>query len=157
MVFRLNRRIGEMFWTGSSEKITDFTRNKKRNKRILRKRKKHTREQHQRYGWAVLPDGRKIPYEEYLTSREWAAVRKRYRASKLPQVCLGCDDPRVEFHHRTYERLGNERLTDLAPVCSACHKAIHDAHNRGKQDLWRTTKRVLKKIRKKAAREPERE
>ena len=110
---------------------------------------KHTRERHLRYGWAELPDGTCMRYEEYLKSPHWAKVRKRYRASKLPQVCLGCDNPRVEFHHRTYERLGHERLTDLAPVCSKCHAASHEAYNRGRQDLWRTTKRVLRKLRKK--------
>jgi 5-methylcytosine-specific restriction endonuclease McrA len=31
----------------------------------------------------------------------------------------------VEVHHLTYERLGEERLTDLVALCRSCHEREH--------------------------------
>lgn len=33
----------------------------------------------------------------------------------------------LDVHHRTYERLGKERLSDVAAVCRFCHDLIHAA------------------------------
>lgn len=35
---------------------------------------------------------------------------------------------RLEVHHRTYERLGAERDTDLVALCWCCHDEITDRH-----------------------------
>lgn len=64
-------------------------------------------------------------YRDYLASRHWAATRASYRAATdLPQVCI-CGATKVQLHHRTYERLGEERLTDLYPLCPMCHSILH--------------------------------
>jgi hypothetical protein len=67
-----------------------------------------------------------MTYREYLESEHWANLKRRYRASNLPQMCLGCNDPRVQMHHRTYQRIGREELTDIIPLCKACHDKVHD-------------------------------
>lgn len=73
---------------------------------------------------------RPVDYAAYLRSDHWADVKRRYRASKLPQHCVICkSDGPVEFHHRTYRRITQERLQDLVPLCRECHQWAHDYVN----------------------------
>ncbi len=64
--------------------------------------------------------------EEYQRSNLWLQAKQRYRDSDYPQYCLVCNADEVEFHHRTYARLGEEELFDLVPLCSAHHKQLHE-------------------------------
>lgn len=73
-------------------------------------------------------------YAEYLRSPHWHVVRARYRASDLPQTCI-CGEPDVHLHHMTYQRIGDERLTDLTPLCPQCHSLIHVLEFRGEIGL----------------------
>jgi len=42
-------------------------------------------------------------------------------------ICEFChSDSKFNFHHKTYERLGNERDTDLVILCDNCHERVHD-------------------------------
>lgn len=71
-------------------------------------------------------------YDEYIQSAAWYAVRRRYRASDLPQNCQLCgSDENTVLHHRTYERVGREELTDLIPLCRECHGIVHTLFRRG--------------------------
>lgn len=63
-------------------------------------------------------------YDEYLASEHWQDVRKRFKESSEPQRCK-CGKARQALHHKTYKRLGEERLTDLEAVCHDCHKKRH--------------------------------
>jgi hypothetical protein len=67
-----------------------------------------------------------MSYTEYLNSKHWADVKRRYRESSLPQNCMACDSTKVQYHHRTYQRVGCELLTDIMPLCDACHKRVHE-------------------------------
>lgn len=71
-------------------------------------------------------------YAEYLTSETWHETRQRYKGSKRHQKCFICFGTEVDLHHRTYARLGEERLDDLIALCRYHHDALH------KQglDLW---------------------
>lgn len=64
-------------------------------------------------------------YKQYLTSNEW----KQRRAIHLKQSeyrCQLCNSPKsLQVHHRTYERLGCERFTDLIVLCDSCHSKHH--------------------------------
>lgn len=70
-------------------------------------------------------------YKEYLDSPEWFEVKKRVwdrvrREHGGSLVCERCGAPgRGECHHRTYDRLGNECLSDLLHVCPECHAFLH--------------------------------
>jgi hypothetical protein len=66
-------------------------------------------------------------YAAYLDSPHWQGLRLRYAASGRPKRCAVCHDPAYELHHRTYRRLGRERLDDLVPLCHRHHEAIHEA------------------------------
>ncbi len=65
-------------------------------------------------------------YKQYLKSGEW----KHLRDKKLKQAnytCDGCGEQyrALEVHHTTYDRIGEELLTDLAAFCPICHKKAH--------------------------------
>jgi 5-methylcytosine-specific restriction endonuclease McrA len=69
-------------------------------------------------------------YEKYITSSKWK--RSSARKAELKSAgyrCRGCYAPAdrgcaLELHHRTYERLGNERPGDLTALCHDCHHAL---------------------------------
>lgn len=63
-------------------------------------------------------------YEDYLRSPHWAE-RRRLAGDAADWTCA-CGRPATQIHHRTYARLGRERLRDLRAVCSDCHRKIHE-------------------------------
>jgi predicted HNH restriction endonuclease len=65
-------------------------------------------------------------YVAYIKSPQWK--EKRLRALKTwGNVCQMCDsNDRIEVHHKTYDRLGKELMTDLMIVCHSCHEKIHE-------------------------------
>lgn len=69
---------------------------------------------------------RKVPvnYYEYIQSPEWK--RKAQQAkSAAGWKCRRCgSSKRLECHHKTYERLGHERKSDLEVLCHECHSRI---------------------------------
>ena len=74
-------------------------------------------------------------YKEYLGSQHWLEVKKRYWASKKRKTCCVCGaSENLQVHHRTYKRVGKERLIDLAILCGPCHQAVH-AHLKMKKHL----------------------
>jgi 5-methylcytosine-specific restriction endonuclease McrA len=70
------------------------------------------------------PD-RRIEYGTYILSPEWK--RKRQWALEFwGNRCSLCNSPEnLQVHHRTYERLGDEAITDLIVLCDGCHKRHH--------------------------------
>jgi hypothetical protein len=72
----------------------------------------------------------------YLRSAWWRQLREAYAAEpRAPHCCAVCAQPRYEHHHRSYERLGAERLSDLIALCHAHHQALHRAHRRAGGEL----------------------
>lgn len=69
---------------------------------------------------------RAMPYEQYLLTPEWQQKRTaRLRAAGWAcQVC--CSQARLNVHHRTYARLGQERDMDLIVLCRKCHRLYHE-------------------------------
>lgn len=74
-----------------------------------------------------------IDYIEYLKTGTWELKRlEKLRTglwSRGHCLCQRCcrlvHQCGIEVHHLTYERLGNEELSDLQIVCAGCHKDIH--------------------------------
>jgi len=73
----------------------------------------------------TLRDLREMPYQEYLRTPEWIARRHEMlrRADNRCQLCNW--NNRLEVHHRTYDRLGNEAPEDLTVLCRECHELFH--------------------------------
>lgn len=66
--------------------------------------------------------------KEYMQSNKWKATRQLILL-RDDYSCLSCSSKdRLEIHHITYKRMGNEKLSDLATVCRNCHQEIHDKY-----------------------------
>lgn len=74
-------------------------------------------------------------YKEYLKSDHWKRVQEEYRSSGRPQACLVCGNEKFELHHRSYERIGAELLSDLVPLCRTHHAKTHELSKKGAK-LW---------------------
>lgn len=77
----------------------------------------------------LRPDFRTMPYTEYLKSDHWKATRESavQRAGNACQFCRSTE--RLNVHHNTYERLGEELPTDLLVLCQTCHGTLHAVEN----------------------------
>lgn len=63
-------------------------------------------------------------YKEYLQSKHWALLRKKYIKSNT--VCASCGSKdNLQLHHVSYKNLGNEFSADFLVLCDKCHKNIH--------------------------------
>jgi len=61
-------------------------------------------------------------YEKRIRSAQWRNMKAdliRLRGDKCERCSLRKP---LELHHRTYERLGRELMSDLLLLCSNCHK-----------------------------------
>ena len=68
-----------------------------------------------------------VDYEEYIKSPKWKEKRL-LKAKEQNYTCEKCNKVLYvgfNIHHLTYERLGNEDLSDLQFLCEDCHKRIH--------------------------------
>jgi len=65
-------------------------------------------------------------YDEYMKSNHWSIMKVKYHASDRPKRCGICDTKdRLDLHHQTYDRIGNELLSDLIYLCHECHIKAH--------------------------------
>ena len=65
-------------------------------------------------------------YLKYLRSTTWASLRKKVlgRDKYRCQICKS--KKKLEVHHKTYKRIGKERIGDLITLCNICHRKIHN-------------------------------
>jgi 5-methylcytosine-specific restriction endonuclease McrA len=74
-------------------------------------------------------------YNGYLRSDEWEARRQ----AVLERADWRCEDCNAELathaHHHTYERVGEERLSDLEALCPSCHDGRHGTFDKETRDL----------------------
>ncbi len=59
---------------------------------------------------------------KYYQTIHWKNIIRTYMESDLSKRCFRCKKEciPVKFHHRTKKRLGNEKLTDIVPLCFDC-------------------------------------
>lgn len=76
-----------------------------------------------------LTDRQREYREVYLRSEHWRETRAAAleRAEHRCQVCNSAKQ--LDVHHRTYERLGEERPADLTVLCRTCHDRHHRNYN----------------------------
>jgi hypothetical protein len=71
------------------------------------------------------PELTELPYDEYLKTAHWRRCRE-WALTYYGASCVLCGRrERLEVHHRTYTRLGQELITDLIVLCGACHARHH--------------------------------
>jgi hypothetical protein len=68
---------------------------------------------------------RRLPYFLYLQTAHWRHLRrcKLREAGERCQICNAAGN--LDVHHRTYERRGEELLSDLTVLCRPCHSRHH--------------------------------
>ena len=66
-------------------------------------------------------------YRAYRQSPRWQKLRRAVmlRAGGKCEICLRAEG--VDAAHLTYERIFNERLSDLLWVCRACHRELDES------------------------------
>jgi len=63
-------------------------------------------------------------YSEYLNSLDWKNKRQK-ALDHYGNSCVLCDSNAVDVHHRTYDRIYNEDVSDLIVLCRDCHATHH--------------------------------
>lgn len=68
---------------------------------------------------------RSLPYAAYLRTEHWRRVRADAlrRAQNRCQLCNRSDS--LQVHHRSYDRRGAERPSDVIVLCDPCHTRHH--------------------------------
>lgn len=93
------------------------------------KQSRDYRQQHEERQAALkarLYELKTMPYAEYLQTPEWQARRQQHLKSSgfRCQIC-NAYGVRLNVHHRTYERRGEEYFKDLITLCETCHTIFH--------------------------------
>lgn len=80
--------------------------------------------------WFIRSYFGRINHHQYIQSKAWQHKRKiaLWWASNRCQLCYTDKKP-LDVHHRTYCRLGRERLTDLTVLCRYHHGKHHDKNS----------------------------
>ncbi len=66
-------------------------------------------------------------YEDYLKSEHWLEVREE-ALERAEYKCILCSATnKLEVHHNNYDCLWCEEPSDLAVLCSVCHRRHHKA------------------------------
>jgi len=88
-------------------------------------------------------------YKEYLKTKHWQGVKNRMYNSKIKYECNCCGKRKgLQLHHKSYNRVGNERLNDLIWLCGDCHEKVHEGNPKG-AELWSKARKVRKSMNKK--------
>ena len=62
----------------------------------------------------------------YMRSDQWKSLKSQVLTIQNNQCKLCGSSYDLHLHHLTYERLGDEKMSDLAVLCSQCHQLQHD-------------------------------
>jgi ClpP class serine protease len=67
-----------------------------------------------------------ISYDEYIKSKMWYRKREDFLGNKKDKNCEVCGNAKAsQVHHRTYQRLTLEKMSDLTLLCRECHEKFH--------------------------------
>jgi 5-methylcytosine-specific restriction endonuclease McrA len=84
-------------------------------------------------------------YQDYLNSNTWKQKRLKV-LNRAKFTCERCKKKQAtQIHHLTYDRIFNEKLSDLQAVCGKCHMAIHGIKEGKKK---RVSLRFFKRVKK---------
>ena len=76
-------------------------------------------------------------YQEYLKSDTWQRKRKAV-LKRDNYLCKHCQKKKAQdVHHKTYDNVGREPLSDLVSLCRECHEKQHIRNSKSEFDLDR--------------------
>jgi len=92
-------------------------------------------------------------YRDYLQSEHWqefkvrlfktSAICKRIRKKYGEMRCYFCAGRGpLNVHHKTYKRLGVERMDDVFVICKDCHERIHKKQKETGKGLHESSPRL---------------
>lgn len=85
-------------------------------------------------------------YKEYLKTNHWKNTKDRMYKSKYKYECYCCGTKKLlQLHHKSYNRVGNEKLNDLIWLCGGCHNLVHKDKPKG-FNLWTKARKVRKQV-----------
>jgi len=63
-----------------------------------------------------------VNIKDYYKTQHWFNLQLEYMKSDLSKRCCKCKLNNIPaiFIHRTKKQIGNEKLTDISPLCSQC-------------------------------------
>ena len=71
------------------------------------------------------PDDNNGTYEDYLKSPAWKV--KRDAVIQRDGIQCICGAKATEVHHKTYNNIGKEPLSDLVALCKVCHENVRQS------------------------------
>lgn len=87
-----------------------------------------------------------IGYDAYLHTKHWKTKRRKIYLlrNKTCQMCKKVikNGESYNVHHKNYNRVGNEKDSDLMLLCPECHKLLHKKQN-DKESIISFVKRCL--------------
>lgn len=90
-----------------------------------------------------IEQGITVDYNKYMQSSQWKRLRE-YKIEQAQYACEWCGITKwsvpLEVHHRTYKRLGRERLDDLLVLCKECHEKAHGGTKKSKPNSTKKMK-----------------
>lgn len=67
-----------------------------------------------------------MTHKKYMRSKMWQRKRQQFLDSKEDTCCEVCGVKEAnQVHHRTYQRLLIEKMSDLVLLCRECHDVFH--------------------------------
>lgn len=64
-------------------------------------------------------------YREYIKSDHWK-MKRELAILFYGECCSSCNSvKKIQVHHLSYARLGNEPMDDLMVLCETCHQKAH--------------------------------
>ena len=91
-------------------------------------------------------------YSQYLSRPHWKQFKAIVKAAR-PAICVACGTRKnILLHHRIYDRIGKERISDVVWLCKSHHNETHGIeHHTGDllhahQVLWLNRKRSGLKV-----------
>ena len=67
-------------------------------------------------------------YDRYIHSAGWRR-KAGQRLEMDGHVCQVCGREAIEVHHLTYDRFGNEEMSDLVSLCRKCHNKAEELYD----------------------------
>jgi len=74
-------------------------------------------------------------YFKYINGGRWENRREQYWDNH-DRDCYVCGEFALELHHRIYDNLGDEKDSDLVPLCEDCHEEVHIMADVGEAPLY---------------------
>lgn len=76
-----------------------------------------------------------LDYSQYILSVRWKLTREA-ALRRDGKACIRCGrKDKLQAHHKTYARLGDEALDDLVTLCMACHRLEHPAQGAAAREM----------------------